>query len=280
VQSPVKRTKVESEQEIDELEVDEDLPTHSGAAAEPTLEKPKTPVGATGIPVFNVEEGVAAPLAKANVDTDAIIPKQFLKTIKRTGLSVGLFYELRQRKNPETGKMENTDFMLNVAPWNKSKFLIVSGDNFGCGSSREHAPWALADFGIRAIIAPSFGDIFHTNSLKNGLLPIRLPADVIKEKLFPIAERGESLKIDLPNQQILSSSGEVLVDNFPVDQFAKDCLVRGLDEIGITLQKDAEISKYEALRKNKFSFLEDSNGQVINPVKSSATGAKVVSSDW
>lgn len=289
--SPAKKARTDekpAEQEIDSLEVDEDLPTHSGAAADARPDKESTehpaPVTSQGIPVFDVEEGVAAPLAKANVDTDAIIPKQFLKTIKRTGLKVGLFYELRERKNPETGEMEKTDFVLNKQPWDKARFLIVSGDNFGCGSSREHAPWALADFGIRSVIAPSFGDIFHNNSLKNGLLPIRLPADVIREKLIPVAERGESIKIDLPNQRILTASGEVLVEQFPVDPFAKDNLVRGLDEIGITLQKEAEIAKYEEIRRDKFSFLEDSNGHVVKPVKTAikaaVNAAKAVTNDW
>lgn len=233
------------------------------------IQKSSPPAGATGIPVFKVEEGVAAPLNKANVDTDAIIPKQFLKTIKRTGLSTGLFYELRFNKNPTTGEMEKTDFVLNVAPYDNAKILVVSGDNFGCGSSREHAPWALADFGIRSIIAPSFGDIFFNNSFKNGILPIRVPVDVITEKLIPVAEKGDPLRIDLENQRITNGSGEVLYDNFDVEPFRKHCLVNGLDDIGLTLQKEDYIQKYETMRKDRFSFLESNGSQVVNPVQGS-----------
>ncbi|VVT57056.1 uncharacterized protein SAPINGB_P005512 [Magnusiomyces paraingens] len=252
----------------DEIEITEDAPAQSAGAAEETdVQTPAKPASSTGIPIFNVETGIACPLAKANVDTDAIIPKQFLKTIKRTGLSKGLFYELRFAKNPTTGEMEKTQFSLNVAPWDKTKILVVSGDNFGCGSSREHAPWALADFGIRCIIAPSFGDIFYNNSFKNGLLLIRLPAEVIKEKLLPIAEKGGQLSVDLPNTKVLSADGEVLVDHFDVDDFRKNCLVNGLDDIGITLQKESFIQAYENIRKDKFSFLESGNNAVVNPVK-------------
>ncbi|CAN6617494.1 3-isopropylmalate dehydratase [Trichomonascus vanleenenianus] len=253
----------------------------SGPAPTQAASTSSSSSSATGIPVFKIEEGVAAPLLKANVDTDAIIPKQFLKTIKRTGLSAGLFYELRF-KPLENGKMEKTDFVLNVAPWDKAKILVVSGDNFGCGSSREHAPWALADFGIRSIIAPSFGDIFYNNSFKNGLLPIRVPAEVISEKLIPVAQRGENLRVDLENQQITDSAGTVLVDHFDVEPFRKDCLVNGLDDIGITLKKEDYINQYEALRRDKFSFLETGHGsQCVNPVK----GAKkspfgVTAQEW
>lgn len=225
------------------------------SAPKETTEQAHVASGGSGIPKFRVERGIGAPLAKANVDTDAIIPKQFLKTIKRTGLKVGLFYELRNAPDAE-GNMKPTDFVLNVEPYTNAKFLVVSGDNFGCGSSREHAPWALADFGFRAIIAPSFGDIFYSNSLKNGLLPIRLPADVIASKLIPLAEKAEEFDIDLENQQIKSGNGEVLVDHFEIDPFRKNCLLNGLDDIGITLQKDAEIKKFEALRSQKFSFFE------------------------
>ncbi|PRT54034.1 3-isopropylmalate dehydratase [Wickerhamiella sorbophila] len=232
--------------------------------------------GAGGIPIFKVETGVAAPLSKANIDTDAIIPKQFLKTIKRTGLSVGLFYEMRNAPDAN-GKMLPTDFCLNVDPWNKSKFLVVSGDNFGCGSSREHAPWALADFGIRAVIAPSFGDIFYNNSLKNGLLPIALPADTIIEKLSPIAEAGGSFSIDLQNQRIVDLDGKVLVDHFDIDPFRKDCLINGLDDIGLTMKKEKEIAAYEKTRSVKFSFLESEADQLI-PVKRAAV--MVGGADW
>ncbi|AJP38778.1 Leu1p [Saccharomyces cerevisiae YJM1078] len=209
----------------------------------------------SGMKPFLTLEGISAPLDKANVDTDAIIPKQFLKTIKRTGLKKGLFYEWRFRKDDQ-GKDQETDFVLNVEPWREAEILVVTGDNFGCGSSREHAPWALKDFGIKSIIAPSYGDIFYNNSFKNGLLPIRLDQQIIIDKLIPIANKGGKLCVDLPNQKILDSDGNVLVDHFEIEPFRKHCLVNGLDDIGITLQKEEYISRYEALRREKYSFLE------------------------
>lgn len=257
----------------DEIEITEDAPAASSSAGEIAKDhsnanvKNSKPSSATGIPVFKVETGIACPLAKANVDTDAIIPKQFLKTIKRTGLSKGLFYELRFKKNATTGEMEKTDFALNVKPWNASKILVVSGDNFGCGSSREHAPWALADFGFRCIIAPTFGDIFYNNSFKNGLLLIRAPAEVIKEKLIPIAAKGGELTVDLVSQKVLSGDKEVLVEHFEIDEFRKTCLLNGLDDIGITMQKETYIKAFEDTRRTKFSFLESNNNTIISPVK-------------
>lgn len=264
----------------DDLDVTEDAPAESSAGAEPSaedhepVEAPKAS-GGTGIPIFTTEQGVAAHVSRANVDTDAIIPKQFLKTIKRTGLSVGLFYEWRFQKNDATGEMEKTDFLLNKHPWDKSKILVVSGDNFGCGSSREHAPWALGDFGFRCVIAPSFGDIFFSNSFKNGLLLIRLPQELIQEKLAPIADRGEELKVDLTAQKISDSQGNTLVDHFDVDQFRKHCLENGLDDIGLTMQKEKYIQQYEDVRKDKFSFLEQHGEQKIN-----ARSAKKTKTDW
>ncbi|CCC66906.1 hypothetical protein NCAS_0A03480 [Naumovozyma castellii] len=211
--------------------------------------------GPTGMKPFLSLSAVAAPLDKSNVDTDAIIPKQFLKTIKRTGLKVGLFYEWRFTKDPN-GKDKETNFVLNVEPWRNAEILVVTGDNFGCGSSREHAPWALKDFGIQSIIAPSFGDIFYNNCFKNGLLPIRIPQKIILEKLIPIAKRGDKLTVDLPNQTIGDGEGNIIVDHFEVEEFRKHCLVHGLDDIGITLQKEAFITKYEEIRKAKYSFWE------------------------
>ncbi|GME86144.1 unnamed protein product [Ambrosiozyma monospora] len=214
---------------------------------------------------FLTVTSIAAPLDRANVDTDAIIPKQFLKTIKRTGLKNGLFYESRFTKDKD-GNDVPTDFVLNVEPFTHAQILCVTGDNFGCGSSREHAPWALKDFGIRSIIAPSFGDIFYNNSFKNGLLPIRIPQDIIKEKIYPLAVAEKELTVDLPNQQILGPDGEVLVDHFDVEDFRKHCLVNGLDDIGITLQKEKFIKEYEDVRRVKFSFLEGGS-KLIVPVK-------------
>lgn len=219
-----------------------------------------------GMDKFTVLTGIAAPLDKANVDTDAIIPKQFLKTIKRTGLKSGLFYELRFVKDAAGNDVE-TDFALNVEPYRAAEVLVVTGDNFGCGSSREHAPWALKDFGIKCMIAPSFGDIFYNNSCKNGLLPIRLPQDVILSKLYPVAEAGRTLTVDLPKQQIRDGdTDEVLVEHFEVEDFRKHCLVNGLDDIGLTLQKEAFIQKYEEKRRDVFSFLEGGS-KLIKPIK-------------
>ncbi|SCW01016.1 LAFE_0D03224g1_1 [Lachancea fermentati] len=242
---------------LDELEDDEqkDIPPEDHVTKEMPVKGAKAPVPSAMQPFLTLT-GIAAPLDKANVDTDAIIPKQFLKTIKRTGLKAGLFYEWRFVKDAN-GKDQETDFVLNVEPYRKAEILVVTGDNFGCGSSREHAPWALKDFGIKSIIAPSFGDIFYNNSFKNGLLPIRLPQEVILEKLYPLAKEGTPLTIDLPNQKILDPQGNVLVDHFDVEDFRKHCLVNGLDDIGITLQKEEFIQKYEAMRKDRFSFLEN-----------------------
>lgn len=233
---------------------------------EPTQPKPKpTSDSAGGLDKFTVLTGIAAPLFKANVDTDAIIPKQFLKTIKRTGLKDGLFYEARFVK--ENGKDVETDFVLNREPYRKAEILVVTGDNFGCGSSREHAPWALKDFGIKSIIAPSFGDIFYNNSFKNFLLPIRLPQDVIESKLIPVTEGGHKLTIDLPNQQIRDGeTDDVLVEHFEVEEFRKHCLLNGLDDIGLTLQKEEYIQAFEEKRRDKFSFLEGGS-KLITPVR-------------
>lgn len=230
-----------------------------------TKKTESTSTGDSGMEKFTVLTSVAAPMEKANIDTDAIIPKQFLKTIKRTGLSKGLFYESRFVKG-KNGEDVATDFVLNVAPFNKANIICCSGDNFGCGSSREHAPWALKDFGIKSIIAPSFGDIFYNNSFKNGLLPIRLPQEVILEKLYPIAKAEKELTVDLVEQQIRGPNGEVLIEHFDVEPFRKHCLINGLDDIGITLQKSEYIDEYEKKRKDVFSFIEHGCEKII-PVK-------------
>ncbi|AOW30807.1 3-isopropylmalate dehydratase [Candida albicans SC5314] len=239
---------------------------------EPEFKRARTEIdnSAAGTPSidnsFKVLTGITAPLYKANVDTDAIIPKQFLKTIKRTGLKDGLFYELRFVKG-ENGKDVETDFVLNTEPYRKAEILLVTGDNFGCGSSREHAPWALKDFGIKSIIAPSFGDIFYNNSFKNFLLPIRIPQEIIESKLVPVVTSGHRLTIDLPNQQIRDGeTDEVLIEHFDVEEFRKHCLVNGLDDIGLTLQKEEYIKEYEAKRRIKFSFLEGGS-KLIKPIK-------------
>ena len=188
---------------------------------------------------FTTLTGVAAPLAIDNVDTDMIIPKQYLKTIKRTGLGKGLFSEMRYR---DDGSL-NPDFVLNKPAYGKAS-IIVAGDNFGCGSSREHAPWALLDFGIRCVISTSFADIFYNNCFKNGILPIKVsPEDL--EKLMDDAERGANatLTVDLENQEIRGPDGGVV--HFDVDAFRKHCLTEGLDDIGLTMVEGAAIDSFE-----------------------------------
>ena len=188
---------------------------------------------------FEKLTGIAAPLPLINVDTDMIIPKQFLKTIKRTGLGVHLFDEMRY---DEEGN-EIPDFVLNKPQYRNAEILIA-GDNFGCGSSREHAPWALKDFGIRCVIAPSFADIFHNNCFKNGILPIALPAEQV-EALMKEAEKGANARItvDLEAQTVTTSDGESFA--FEVDAFKKHCLLEGLDDIALTMEKSEAIAAFE-----------------------------------
>ncbi len=189
---------------------------------------------------FTTLTGVAAPLPMINVDTDMIIPKQFLKTIKRTGLGRNLFDEMRY----EPDGTEKPDFVLN-RPAYRNAVILVTGANFGCGSSREHAPWALLDFGIRCIIAPSFADIFYNNCFKNGILPIVLPQEQV-DKLMDDAERGANaiVTVDLEKQEITGPDGGRI--HFEIDPFRKHCLLNGLDDIGLTLQKTDAIEKFEA----------------------------------
>jgi len=192
---------------------------------------------------FTTLTGVAAPLPQVNVDTDMIIPKQFLKTVQRTGLSKGLFYEMRFDENgkPKEG------FVLDQ-PAYKNTRILVAGENFGCGSSREHAPWALLDAGIRCVIAPSFADIFYNNCFKNGILPIVLPQEQV-DLLMDDASRGANavVTVDLEKQQITGPDGGTIT--FDIDPFRKHCLLNGLDDIGLTLQKDAKIAAFEDARK-------------------------------
>ncbi|MBR9973400.1 3-isopropylmalate dehydratase small subunit [Magnetospirillum sulfuroxidans] len=192
---------------------------------------------------FTVLTGVAAPMAMINIDTDMIIPKQFLKTIKRTGLGKNLFDEMRYTADGA----EVPGFVLNQPAYRAAKVLIA-GNNFGCGSSREHAPWAIADFGIRCVIAPSFADIFFSNCFKNGILPIKLPQDVV-DSLSKQAENGANatFTIDLEAQEITAPDGSKV--KFDVDAFRKHCLLNGLDDIGLTLMKDDKIAAFEATRK-------------------------------
>ena len=189
---------------------------------------------------FEKISGIAAPMPLINIDTDMIIPKQFLKTIKRSGLGVNLFDEMRYDDNGD----EIPDFVLNKPAYRSSE-IIVAGDNFGCGSSREHAPWAIKDFGIRCVIAPAFADIFYNNCFKNGILPIALPQNQV-DVLMKDAEKGANarMEVDLVSQQISTSDGAVF--SFEVDEFKKRCLLEGLDDIGQTFQKVAAIDNFEA----------------------------------
>jgi len=192
---------------------------------------------------FTKLTGVAAPLPMINVDTDMIIPKQYLKTIKRTGLGKALFAEMRYDQD---GK-ENPDFVLNKPAYRKAT-ILVSGDNFGCGSSREHAPWALLDFGFRCVIAPNFADIFYNNTFKNGILPIKLPQEDV-DKLMDDAKRGANatITIDLQAQTIQGPDGGTI--KFDIDPHRKHCLLNGLDDIGLTMQKGKAIDDFEAKAK-------------------------------
>ena len=189
---------------------------------------------------FEKLSGIAAPMPLINIDTDMIIPKVFLKTIKRSGLGANLFDELRYEGN---GK-ENPNFVLNK-PQYRSAEIIVAGNNFGCGSSREHAPWAIKDFGIRCVISTSFADIFYNNCFKNGILPIVLPAEQV-EALMEDAENGSNarMEVDLEAQTVTSSDGDVFT--FEIDAFKKHCLLNGLDDISLSLEKSSSIESYEA----------------------------------
>ena len=192
---------------------------------------------------FNILKGIPASLPMINIDTDMIIPKQFLKTIKRTGLGKGLFFEMRY---DESGK-KIKEFVLNTEPYNNSPILLV-GKNFGCGSSREHAPWALLDFGIKCVISPSFADIFYNNCFKNGMLPIVLEGKQIEE-LTQYSERKESIKINLEEQEIVFGNKRI---KFEIEPYKKKCLLHGLDDIALSLEQSEKISSYEnKLKKNK-----------------------------
>ena len=199
---------------------------------------------------FHSLKGIAAPLPIVNIDTDMIIPKQFLKTIKRTGLGVSLFYEMRYDND---GKLIK-DFVLNTSPFDQSK-ILVAGDNFGCGSSREHAPWSLKDFGIRCVISTSFADIFYNNCFQNGILPIVVSPENL-DQLMTAAKNQIEFNIDLPEQIIKAGNHSI---NFEIEEFRKERLLQGLDDIGITLGYQDKISAYEEDKKNKKPWLFKKN---------------------
>ena len=197
---------------------------------------------------FKKLAGVAAPMPLVNIDTDMIIPKVFLKTIKRSVLGINLFDEMRYDREGN----EKPDFVLNKTQYREAK-ILVAGDNFGCGSSREHAPWAIADFGIKCVVSTSFADIFYNNCFKNGILPVVLPQDQV-DILMKDAEKGANsiIEVDLENQTIASSDGEVF--SFEVDPFKKHCLLNGLDDIGLTMEKEDKITAYESKAAQVFPW--------------------------
>jgi 3-isopropylmalate/(R)-2-methylmalate dehydratase small subunit len=197
---------------------------------------------------FTTLRGVAAPLPMVNVDTDMIIPKQFLKTIKRTGLKDGLFYEMRWAADGQ-----KKDFILDQPAYQNAK-ILVAGPNFGCGSSREHAPWALLDFGIRCVISEGFADIFYNNCFKNGILPIKLPKEII-DKLMDDASRGSNaiIEVDLEKQEIKGPDGGTV--HFDIDPFRKHLLLNGLDDIGLTMEKSSDIDAFEKKQKESQPWL-------------------------
>lgn len=236
-------TDIESDEDLDSiLDAPESNQSVSGAPS------------ATGMPKFTQLKGIAAPMDINNIDTDAIIPKQFLKTIKRSGLGSALFNAWRYKA--ETGD-ENPEFVLNQEPYREAKILVCTGDNFGCGSSREHAPWALLDFGIKCIIAPSFGDIFFNNTFKNGMLPIRIAPGAGLEAIAAEASAGKQVEVDLPAQVVRDADGKELA-KFDVEEFRKYCLVNGFDDIGLTMQKQDQIENFERHRSRDYPWLDGS----------------------
>ncbi|EKG17139.1 Aconitase A/isopropylmalate dehydratase small subunit swivel [Macrophomina phaseolina MS6] len=246
--------KLELEAEVGDIESDADLDRilDDPEDSQGNTVESGAPSTSTGMAKFTQLKGIAAPMDVANIDTDAIIPKQFLKTIKRSGLGSALFNAWRY--DAATGA-ENPDFVLNKEPYRKSKILVCTGPNFGCGSSREHAPWSLLDFGILCIIAPSFGDIFFNNTFKNGMLPIRIPDQDALEKIAAEAKAGKEIEVDLPAQVIKDADGNVLAE-FEVEEFRKHCLVNGLDDIGLTMQKQDKINKFEEKRTREWPWLD------------------------
>lgn len=226
--------------------------------------------GAAGLPKFEVLKGVAAPLDIQNIDTDMIIPKEFLKTIKRSGLGFAAFAELRY-ENPndvatigEEVAKPRSDFVLNQDGYKGKAQILIVGDNFGCGSSREHAPWSINDMGIRCMIGTSFADIFYNNCFNNGMLPVTLPRDQVEALLEDAATPGTEITVDLPNQKVIRPNGEEF--SFEIDAFKKNCLVNGLDKIGLTLEKSDKISDFEKFRSEKFPWLDGAAFKVPDTV--------------
>lgn len=249
----VDQAKVDVAPHVEDLESDEDLDRIMDIPEDGETGGVSGGAPSTGLPPFTVWKGIAAPMEKANMDTDAIIPKQFLKTIKRTGLGSALFHPLRYNEDGS----ENPDFILNKEPYRNAKILVVTGKNFGCGSSREHAPWAMLDFGIKCVIAPSYADIFFNNTFKNGMLPLAITDEAALQRVHEEAKAGREVEVDLPNQRVNDAKGNKLAE-FEVEEFRKHCLVNGLDDIGLTMQMNDKIKKFEQRRTLDTPWLDGS----------------------
>ena len=245
--------KLDVERPCEAVDSDEDLERIADEPKDDETVSSGAPTSSAGMPKFTVLRGIAAPMEKSNVDTDAIIPKQFLKTIKRTGLGSALFHPLRYNEDGS----EKKDFVLNKEPYRHSKILVCTGANFGCGSSREHAPWALLDFGIKCVIAPSYADIFFNNTFKNGMLPLIMEDEAALKKIHAEAAAGREIEVDLLNQVVRDSKGKQLA-TFGVEEFRKHCLVDGLDDIGLTMQMNDKIKKFEGIRTKETPWLDGS----------------------
>jgi 3-isopropylmalate dehydratase len=223
-----------------------------------------------GLPKFESLTGVAAPLDIQNIDTDMIIPKEFLKTIKRSGLGFAAFAELRYENPQEVATIgeevakDRPDFILNKDGYRGKTKILIAGDNFGCGSSREHAPWSINDMGIRCIISTSFADIFYNNCFNNGMLPVTLPREQVDALLDDASKPSTEITVDLVNQKVIRPNGEAFP--FEIDEFRKRCLVNGLDKIGLTLEKIDSISEFEKVRSEKFPWLDGASFQVPDVV--------------
>lgn len=250
--------KIELDAHQEELGSDEDIERLNDLPADHAQHTASNTVATTGasagMPKFETLRGYAAPMDIANIDTDAIIPKQFLKTIKRSGLGTALFHAWRFEAGSDK---EDPNFVLNQEPYRNSKILVCTGPNFGCGSSREHAPWALLDFGIKCVIAPSFGDIFFNNTFKNGMLPLRITDTSALNAIAAEAKAGREIEVDLVNQTIRAADGSELA-KFDVEQFRKHCLVNGLDDIGLTMASVDKIEKHEQKRTAVWPWLDGS----------------------
>jgi len=261
--------KVELDAHVSDIESDADLDNvlDDPEDSQGNTVKSSAPSSSAGMPKFTQLKGIVAPMDIANIDTDAIIPKQFLKTIKRSGLGSALFYAWRY--DSSTGK-EIPDFVLNQEPYRNSKILVCTGVNFGCGSSREHAPWALLDFGITCVIAPSYGDIFFNNTFKNGMLPLRIEDGEVLNRIADEAKAGREIEVDLEALTIKDANGKELA-TFDVEEFRRHCLINGLDDIGLTMQVDDKIGKFEERRTRDTPWLDGSGY-----LKGKWKGAKMV----